>query len=302
MDGFISMNTAKRGKKNTDVVNSVATCWNQRLTSCMREAGLNQAAFAKAFKEKYGTGNTADVSRWMNVGNIQSDNKIIGLPSYDTMKRIADYFGVSVGYLTGETDYETFDLERVCSYLKISKDAGKAVYDITHGKTSSSNLFDRFFSENNSAALSLILTSEHFKNFINCIINYALSVDQKSRSVNHLERVCSQMDPDLRKKALEWEDFGFDWGETNSATVTPELVDAVHRIEKAIDEDMNQEGSLNIYEKLMRYESYEEFVRLVDEIVCDENMEKLVGSSDKTFSSVKEMKKYLEDNYTEDGK
>lgn len=51
-----------------------------------------------------------DVSRWLNSGNKASAGTI-GFPKYETMTMIADFFGVDVGYLTGETDETSFDLE-----------------------------------------------------------------------------------------------------------------------------------------------------------------------------------------------
>ena len=100
----------------------------------MKRHGYHQKTFAKAYKERYGTGNQADVSRWMRVGNTISKEKgnenetqsIIGFPSYDTMKRIADFFNVSVGYLTGETSFESFDMEQACTYFHIDKKTGES--------------------------------------------------------------------------------------------------------------------------------------------------------------------------------
>lgn len=32
------------------------------------------------------------------------------------MSNLADFFGVSVGYLIGETDYGSFEMEKVCKF------------------------------------------------------------------------------------------------------------------------------------------------------------------------------------------
>lgn len=122
------MHTIKRGAKCHDIMDRVGNYWNQNLKLCLKNNGYTQETFAKAYKKQYGTGNQADVYRWLNVGNMSgSSGKRIGLPSYDTMKRIADFFHVTVGYLTGETDYETFEMERACKYFGVSEETGKVL-------------------------------------------------------------------------------------------------------------------------------------------------------------------------------
>ena len=90
------MNTIKRGKKNNDIVLQLAKTWNKKLKECMDRRGFtSNKAFAQAFKEEYGTGNATDVGRWLHVGEHFGNNSTIGFPSYDTMKRIADFLGVT---------------------------------------------------------------------------------------------------------------------------------------------------------------------------------------------------------------
>ena len=93
------MHTIKRGAKCHDIMDRVGNYWNQNLKLCLKNNGYTQETFAKAYKKQYGTGNQADVYRWLNVGNMSgSSGKRIGLPSYDTMKRIADFFHVRLPY------------------------------------------------------------------------------------------------------------------------------------------------------------------------------------------------------------
>lgn len=91
------MNTNRRGKKKNDVVDQVSHIWNERLSSLIDNRFGSRKAFVAAYKEKYGVGNTADASRWVNVGGKAAKDEVIGFPSYDTMRRIADFFGVKVG-------------------------------------------------------------------------------------------------------------------------------------------------------------------------------------------------------------
>lgn len=117
-----------------------------------------------AYKERYGTGNTADAGRWVNVGSKAAKDEAIGFPAYDTMCRIADFFGVTVGYLTGETDYETFEMERACEFLGIDKATGDAIVRIT--KLKGATRFEKYEKVNYGKALCYLLSTDKFEEFI----------------------------------------------------------------------------------------------------------------------------------------
>lgn len=89
-----------------------AQCWCNRLYKLMKEKNYTQKSFLKEYKEKYGGGTQANISRWLRVGSKIENGKTIGFPSYETMSNLADFFGVSVGYFIGETDYESFEMEK----------------------------------------------------------------------------------------------------------------------------------------------------------------------------------------------
>ena len=61
------MHTIKRGAKCHDIMDRVGNYWNQNLKLCLKNNGYTQETFAKAYKKQYGTGNQADVYRWLNV-------------------------------------------------------------------------------------------------------------------------------------------------------------------------------------------------------------------------------------------
>lgn len=113
-------------KKNREEI------WNARLRQCLSERGLKQITFVEDINQKYGTNyGQKDVSRWLNVGNIQK-NGAIGFPKYSTMLLIADYLNVDVGYLTGETNQATFTMEKACSFLALDNLALQNLRDLTH--------------------------------------------------------------------------------------------------------------------------------------------------------------------------
>lgn len=106
-----------------DITQLRAACWRQRLRECLKERGLTQVEFVSALNRTYLTRfHQKDVSRWLNTGN-QTANGVIGFPKYETMMLIADFLGVDVGYLTGETDETSFDLEKASTYTGLSSNA-----------------------------------------------------------------------------------------------------------------------------------------------------------------------------------
>ena len=98
-----------------DLLNEKAKCWKKRLKKCMDAGKYTQTSFAEALNNKYGTSyGQKDVSRWLHTGDAIKKGEV-GFPKYDTMVLIADFFNVDIGYLTGETDEDTFSLDKACS-------------------------------------------------------------------------------------------------------------------------------------------------------------------------------------------
>lgn len=104
-----------------------SACWRTRLKQCMDERGLTQLDFVRALNRQYFTKfHQKDVSRWLNTGNRTSSGEI-GFPKYETMATIADFFGVDVGYLTGETDEKTYAMSHACAFTGLSSSSIAAI-------------------------------------------------------------------------------------------------------------------------------------------------------------------------------
>ena len=106
----------------------------------MDARGLTQAAFVSELNKQYlSRFHQKDVSRWLNSGNKASAGTI-GFPKYETMTMIADFFGVDVGYLTGETDETSFDLEHASAYLGMSGESVSALREWIIGEDADSQM------------------------------------------------------------------------------------------------------------------------------------------------------------------
>lgn len=137
-----------------------AIYWKTRLKKCMDAGKYTQTSFAEALNNKYGTSyGQKDVSRWLHTGDKIKKGEI-GFPKYDTMVLIADFFNVDVGYLTGETDEDTFSLDKACSYMGLNGESIKAIRKITNPENKESFLW-----KDRRDTFNTVLTAKEFPDF-----------------------------------------------------------------------------------------------------------------------------------------
>ena len=137
-----------------------AMYWKTRLKEYMDTGKYTQVSFAEALNNKYGTAyGQKDVSRWLHTGDKIKKGEI-GFPKYDTMVLIADFFNVDVGYLTGETDEDTFSLDKVCSYMGLNGEAIKVIREITEIEKKTS-----YFGKYKRDTFNKVLAAKEFPDF-----------------------------------------------------------------------------------------------------------------------------------------
>lgn len=286
------MNTNRRGKKKNDVVNRVAVIWNERLSDLIKDRFGSQKEFAKAYKEKYGTGNQADVSRWVNVGNEAAKGEVIGFPSYDTMHRLAEFFGVSVGYLTGETDYESFEMERACDYLGLDESAGRAIERIT--KLKGVTRLERYEMENYGKALCYLLASDRFEDFLGGICQYAEALHRRKNPVDYMNSPeILAIKPGVMDLAMKYRDITCEEEVDDPSEITDEVVAAINLINDAESKAYGQEFALEQNVKLAKFELQERYFGLIEEVIREDNLEQIQAHYYQTVSSVEELKRFI---------
>lgn len=62
-----------------DIEHNKAQCWCNRLHKLMKEKNYTQKSFLKEYKEKYGGGTQANISRWLRVGSKIENGKTINV-------------------------------------------------------------------------------------------------------------------------------------------------------------------------------------------------------------------------------
>ena len=260
-----------------------AQCWCNRLYKLMKEKNYTQKSFLKEYKEKYGGGTQANISRWLRVGSKIENGKTIGFPSYETMSNLADFFGVSVGYLIGETDYESFEMEKVCKFLGLEEETVKAIKGITSGENmgiGANSMCGEY-----KSAFRYILTASSFPVFIKEVREYAENVYRLKHPIKYMDIVSAKMRKDLFDLAVKCMDYQYisddkygriDDFEENSVEPTEELLEAIRILKDARDEDYAQKCHIEQMVKLSEYELQKIYFEVIKELTKEEHLSDMV--------------------------
>ena len=262
-----------------------AEIWCTRFNQLMKEHGYTQKSFLKEYKNKYGGGTQANISRWLRVGNVIQKNgtsQKIGFPSYENMLNIADFLGVTVGYLTGETNFKTFEMEKACQCIGIDEETGIALQNIASGKAIR---FGQYQKKEIGAVLRYLITSESFPKFISNLRECAENNYRKMHPIDHVaiaEKKIKKEVLELATQCLEYQkDYDEQYGEVddfkdNNVEVTEELLEAISLLNTAIsqnyEEDMRNEKEV----KLSEYELQKIYFELLRDVVLDEHLSEML--------------------------
>lgn len=255
-----------------DIMEKNAIIWRERLSDLMNEKGYTQESFLKEYKSKYGGGTQANVSRWLRVGSkIKNgdDLKTIGFPSYENMLNIADFFGVTVGYLTGETDFETFEMEKSCHFLGIDEEIAKIIKSIVSGK--SFGIFGKYEFKEYSDAFKHLLMTNSFLALIEGLKEYREVNYQKQHPIDHFVEAQKEINPDIIDLAVQClnydgNDENNDFKE-NNVQATKELLEAINILNDAMAQNCFDEEKNDKEARLCEYRLLKVYFELIKEIV-----------------------------------
>lgn len=178
-------------KDKNDTFRIAEEAWSNRLEECLKSKGMTQVDLMNELNARFGTSyGQKSVNRWMHVGKDHYGKKgdpTPSFPKYETMFQVAEFFGVQVGYLTGETSCESFEASSACEYLGLDEEAVKSIRLATGCETAFRKT--GLHAEENRMVLGKILASDAF---------FALI-----RAIYHLDLVYSGPD----KGELAWKEL-----------------------------------------------------------------------------------------------
>jgi len=243
-------------------MDNIEKTWNERLAKCIKKKGYTQKSFSDAFNAKYNTASTritqSDVSRWLNVGGERSKKrKSKGFPSYQNMVKIADFFGVSVGYLTGETDYDSFEAEKVSNYTHLDNTSIEKLLGMTE---SSSFVTDICIPvEESRAIVNKFISSKSFPYILHCLHSIEETIDEYRHSLDLSDR----FDKDTLDQAYACYKSPIDFSHDPDA---PKLSESVREACIALDQAIDKQNDLSYRIKVDLYEVLSSFNELVSEL------------------------------------
>lgn len=253
---------------------TTAEIWNERFKKRMDELKLSQRKFSALYKERFGTGSQADVSKWMRVGEVDSrSNKGRKFPEFETMRNIAEILGVSVGYLVGETDFETYEMEQVSRYIGLSPTAIEATRAVTSGRAIPP--FYKYPDSQRTAALELFLSNPVLAEYLKNICDLAEAMSKEKKQNHFFDRAVNKIPEPYRNAAVEL------WANPDEAIEkgiepTAELWAFAHTLDDAACEDMHQPDVTEKEIKSAKYALQETHIRMIDELLSDDNLRKLL--------------------------
>lgn len=244
-----------------DIFKEKAEIWNNRLKQCLKGKGYTQTSFAdelnsrNKYLEKSVTQKT--VSRWTRVGNIDGKT-VIGFPNYDNMVRIAQCLNVNVGYLTGETDNETFTLEKASKLLNLDNETLKTIIKITGKEKTCINFGHE--SENYRKILNIFFTSKKFLDIMKIMLELENIYIQNKKSHD----IQKELGYDISDKAMKiYLSNNFD------ADLTQEECDDNAKIDRLIDTNHKKDYDFQREISFNRFKLQEAFTLLLNELYPD---------------------------------
>ena len=249
--------------------------WNERFEQTMRARNFSQRKFIELYKAKFKTGSQADVSNWMHIGEIDGrTKKKRHFPKFETMRNIAEILGVSVGYLIGETDFESFEMERATNYVGLSSNSISAIKGITSGKAIPP--FYKYPDPQSIAALEGILTNNTLVEYLKSICELAEAINRNHNPKNNFQKALDEI-PEKHRDAVFtlWQDAE-DAIEVKGVIPSEYLWELVKRLDDAACIDMMQPDMHTREINAAKYAAQESHSRMIDELMKSDRFRSLL--------------------------
>lgn len=189
------------------------------------------------------------------------------------MRNIADILEVSVGYLIGETDYETFGMERASRCIGLSEAALIGIRNITSGKVIPP--FYKYEDPQITVALENILTTPQIVAYLKGMCELAEAMNREHNPKDAFERTVRKIPESYRDAAIAlWKDS--EKAIQKGIEPTTELLAFANMLDDAACEDMYQPDVSTREIQSARYALQEIHIKIVDELMSNGKYKQLL--------------------------
>ena len=128
--------------------------------------------------------------------------------------------------------------------------------------------------------IKYLFTADEFPIFIEKVREYAENMYRQKHPIDNIKIVQKKFKKDIADLAIQCLDYD-DYGKTddfkdNNIEPTSELLEAVHMLRDAIEENMANEEENKLMVKLSEYELQKIYFELLKEIVIEEHLPNMV--------------------------
>ncbi len=177
------------------------------------------------------------------------------------MIRIAEFFDVTVGYLTGETDYDSFELEKASNYLGLNQYATRNIKRITSHNSAYSSV--HILSDESTEILNKLFSSKEFFFFIQSLKDLDDVYSGPDKEKRLWEQAEQKLGNELLTEALDHRD---DCIEAGDPEPSEQLAEAVKIVNNILDQCYCISQQKDNDSDLYRYRLQHAFNDLVDDL------------------------------------
>lgn len=256
------------------IIRSRKRAWHERVNKCFeryasehgrsdRKVKMSQSELVRRIRERYEDMSSvpdvsqASISRWLSIGGEGAPDA--NLPPTETIIMLADFFGVDVGYLLGETDFKTYASSDAARYLGITERAIDKIRLATSRETAFRDT--GIWHDEASEILSKLLGSRHLFELIRAFDEMEHLYDEPDVQKRMFEELDAKYGSTMVAEALEFDPYEDDRRER-----PPQFVEAYKDVQAALDKMSERDAKKREAVKASRYELMRVFSRIVDEL------------------------------------
>lgn len=200
-----------------------------------------------------------NLSRWLSFG--APGKKGSTMPSMEVAIMLADFFGVDVGYLLGETSYKTFEAEDAANYLGMSESAIEHIRLATRLETAFRTV--HMLPEEAGKTVSALLSSKGFYGLVKAM----KEMDEVYNGPDIQKKVFDKLEKKYGAEVLTQAiDLELNPDEHEGEEIDEKVKAAYVDFQEALDHSYVADMGKQISVKAQRYELIQAFSNIVEEL------------------------------------